>query len=66
MLITYHGIWVAVIDYCTNAFNDDILMRIATNDDNRWSNGWVSVKNLQFSEGATPEMAMKRVDDMKK
>jgi hypothetical protein len=66
MLILYHGIWVAIIDYAHNDFNGDTLVRISTPDENRWSNGWVNAKNLMFAEGATLEMAMKAVDQAKK
>ena len=50
-VITYHDIKVKVTDFCINDLNNEVLVKIETEDDNRWSNGWVGGLDLVFTEG---------------
>jgi hypothetical protein len=48
-MITYHDIEVKVTDFCISDLNNEVLVKIETEEGNRWSNGWVAGLDLVFT-----------------
>jgi hypothetical protein len=48
-MITYHDIEVRVTEFCISDLNNEILVKVETEEGNRWSNGWVAGLDLVFT-----------------
>jgi hypothetical protein len=48
-MITYHDIEVKVTDFFINQTTQEVCVKVETEDDNRWSNGWVAGLDLVFT-----------------
>ena len=51
IVILYHGIPVTIVELFEG--KTSTMVKIYTPEGNRWSNGWVSAKDLELTEGET-------------
>jgi hypothetical protein len=48
-MITYHDIEVKITDFFIGEATNAVFVKIETDDENRWSNGWVAGLDLVFT-----------------